>query len=673
MPVSQWQQGQAWRRCWLRLVKTHRGGNPGPVEEVVNGEGENPDAAGQEEPVDEDVGRIAGEDETEESKANREAGKNLDGTIARGANDGTGSTEASSVYEFKDNKTTGTVTVVKKWDDQSNNAERPVVDVSLSTAKPSKNPLGHTVTFHADAEKGLTFADGSTKNEVVYASSGQVVSGSYKGLTGGSGVVRWYTDKTYQTQVELNADGTLTAPLTGDVDVWPKEVTFEIKGYDTRTYTNNFRQVIPSTVTTIAFTDEVMPADATLISVDADGDDGVVAWTEGNEAVMKVSTQITGLKVQAAKNSSQMFYNKTKIQTIDFTNLDTASVTDMSYMFVSCSGLTSLDLSSLETKNVKNTSYMFFECKSLTYLNLSGWDTTKVTNMSSMFYCCQKMPSLNLSWMKTTNVVSMRAMFSGCYNLTYLNLSGWNTHNVRDMNSMFMNCSRLINFDLSLLDTANVTDMGSMFAGCSGLNNLDLSPLKTTKVTNMESMFHGCSKLTNLDLTFLNMENVTNISSMFYNCVRLTSLNISGWRTIKVMNVSSMFRNCSRLTDLNLTSLDTSQVTNMNYMFSGCSGLANLDLSSFNTQNVTEMSSMFDSCRSLTSLDLSSFDTSNVKYMNSMFIRCDALTTLTTGSSFKFVGTSYSLSGTWKNTAGETFTSGKFPSNVADTYTKIAS
>ena len=33
---------------------------------------------------------------------------------------------------------------------------------------------------------------------------------------------------------------------------------------------------------------------------------------------------------------------------------------------------------------------------------------------------------------------------------------------------------------------------------------------------------------------------------------------------------------------------------------------------------------------------------------------------------------SYNLSGTWQNTAGETFTRGTFPSNVADTYTKIS-
>ena len=152
-------------------------GNSEQVEEVVGGEGGNLDTTGQEEPA-------------EEGKTGLKATENLDGTLAREANGDSKDTETSGVYDFKDNKTTGTVTVVEKWDDQSNNAERPVVDISLSTAKPRKNPLGYTVTFHADAEKGLTFADGSTENEVVYASSGQVVSGAYQGLTGGNGVVR---------------------------------------------------------------------------------------------------------------------------------------------------------------------------------------------------------------------------------------------------------------------------------------------------------------------------------------------------------------------------------------------------------------------------------------------------------------------------------------------------
>ena len=84
------------------------------------------------------------------------------------------------------------------------------------------------------------------------------------------------------------------------------------------------------------------------------------------------------------------------------------------------------------------------------------------------------------------------------------------------------------------------------------------------------------------------------------------------------------------------------------------------------------MSYMFDDCRGLTSLDLTPLDTSNVTRMYSMFDDCRSLTSITTGPKFKFVGTDYYLSGTWQNTAGETFTNGTFPSNVADTYTNIS-
>ena len=84
------------------------------------------------------------------------------------------------------------------------------------------------------------------------------------------------------------------------------------------------------------------------------------------------------------------------------------------------------------------------------------------------------------------------------------------------------------------------------------------------------------------------------------------------------------------------------------------------------------MNFMFDECRNLSNLDVSSFNTKKVETMEYMFKNCTSLTTLETGTNFKFVGTDYDLSGTWQNTAGKTFTEGTFPSNVADTYTKIS-
>ena len=440
----------------------------------------------------------------------------------------------------------------------------------LSTEKPSKSTKGYTVTFHGN---GLKFADGTDENMVVYNSSGQIVEGRYKEAVGtGAG---WYSDEACKNRVMISDDGVPQIELTGDLDLWAKEMTFEIKGYRHGAKNNNeFNAVIPDAVTEVIFTDEVKPKAKETIDVDADGDGGVVAWLDDDVGtVMKVSTQIPGIKVQAATDSENMFYSRRKLQKIDLKMLETQGVTDMSKMFSGCSGLTSLDLTSLDTHDVTVISEMFSYCSGLTSLDLTPLDTSEVTDMDGMF--------------------------SSCSSLTSLDLTPLNTQNVTSMSEMFSRCSGLLSLDLSSLNTQKVTDMSWMFSGCSGLTSLDLSSLDTQKVTNMKSMFGDCSGLTSLDLT----------------------------------------------------PLDTQKVTNMTAMFYRCSGLLSLDLSSLNTQKVTNMYQMFVSCR--------------------------ALTSLITGTTFKFVGTNYALFGTWQNTAGETFNgnynTANFPSNVADTYTKISS
>ena len=503
--------------------------------------------------------------------------------------------ENLGVYDFKDNKTTGTVTVTKVWDDDKTNEERAIPDIKISTTKPSKSTLGYTVTFHGN---GLKFADGTDENMIVYNSAGEIVQGKYKMAVGDC--VGWCTGKDKGNRVVFLDDGTPQIEMTGDLDLWAKEMTFEIKGHnesDSKKY-NDFNYLIPDTVTEIFFTDEIKPAEAEIIDVDADGDGGVVAWTENDGVIMKVSTQIKDIKVQAAKNSGCMFYYRSKLTNIDLSMLDTSNVTNMSKMFQGCNGLTTLDLSPLDTQNVKN----------------------------------------------------MLEMFSGCRALTTLDLSSFDTHNVTDMKEIFMYCWHLAALDLSSFDTQKVTDMTRMFSDCNDLTTLDLSPLDTQNVKNMLEMFSDCSGLTALDLSPLDTQKVTDMTRMFYNC--------------------------SGLTALDLSSFDTQKVTDMGAMFSGCRGLTTLDLSPIDTQNVVNMSYTFSGCSSLTSLDLSPFDTQNVTNMYGMFYDCSGLTTVTTGPNFKFVGTDYYLSGTWQNTAGETFNgnsgTANFPSNIADTYTKIS-
>ena len=635
------------------------------------------------------------------------------GSKAGCAENNENSDDGSGIYDFKDNKTAGAVAITKKWDGGLTNAEREIPDMYLSTEKPSKSTKGYTITFHGN---GLKFADGTDENMVVYNSSGQIVEGSYKESveTG----VAWYANEACTQKIEISDAGIPQVELTGDVDLWAKEMTFEIKGYNdnyqrrtenprptkgrlrvkgpgfnfariskspfevwlrTRSASykqqyNDFNSLIPNTVTEIVFTDEVKPKDKATIDVDADGDGGVVAWLDDDaRTVMKVSTQIPGVKVQAAKDSENMFFNRSKLQKIDFKMLDTQNVTDMCSMFNGCSGLTSLDLTPLDTQNVTDMSGMFYKCSGLTSLDLTPLDTQNVTNMRDLFGLCSGLTSLDLSPLDTQKVTDMSYMFYHCLGLISLDLTPLDTQNVTDMGSMFSRCSGLTSLDLSPLDTKKVWDMKSMFADCSGLTSLDLSPLDTQNVTDMSYMFYGCSGLTSLDLSPLDTKKVWGMDSMFYGCSGLTSLDLSPLDTQNVTYMYAMFYDCSGLTSLDLTPLDTKNVTDMHSIFYGCSGLTSLDLTPLDTQNVTDMYGMFYDCHSLTSLDLTPLDTSKVTDMTYMFAGCSGLTSLTTGTTFKFVGTDYELSGTWQNTAGETFTSGKFPSNVADTYTKISS
>lgn len=72
-------------------------------------------------------------------------------------------------------------------------------------------------------------------------------------------------------KVEVDSNGLPVDGLASDMELYAKTMTFVLKkGSD-------FNKLIPSTATSVVFSDEVMPASATLIDVDADSDKGIVA------------------------------------------------------------------------------------------------------------------------------------------------------------------------------------------------------------------------------------------------------------------------------------------------------------------------------------------------------------------------------------------------------------
>lgn len=134
------------------------------------------------------------------------------------------------------------VTVTKTWEDNLSNDERSVPDVSISTEKPSKNPLGYTITYHGN---GLTFADGTTENEIIVNSSGKIVSGQYKEL---SGFLGWYSDKACTQKIKVDSAGLPVNGINTDLDLYAKQKTFVLKTG------SGFNKLIPSTATSVVFT-----------------------------------------------------------------------------------------------------------------------------------------------------------------------------------------------------------------------------------------------------------------------------------------------------------------------------------------------------------------------------------------------------------------------------------
>lgn len=251
------------------------------------------------------------------------------------------SSDFGKVYDFKDSKTSGVVTVTKLWDDSMSNDERSVLDISISTAKPGKNPLGYTITYHGN---GLTFADGSTENEVVVNKSGKIVSGQYKELSGSLG---WYTDPDCINKIETDSNGLPVSGVTSDTELYAKSKTFVLK--EVRLF-----DIIPDSTTEIVFTNEAAPNSEALINdLDEDGDGDIVAWSEGTKII--ISTQCRGKKI-IATSCEYLFTNKNtkyhyELTSVDLKNLDTSSVTSMEGMFARC-GFTYLDLSPLDTNHL---------------------------------------------------------------------------------------------------------------------------------------------------------------------------------------------------------------------------------------------------------------------------------------------------------------------------------
>ena len=183
----------------------------------------------------------------------------------------------------------------------------------------------------------------------------------------------------------------------------------------------------------------------------------------------------------------------------------------MQRMFFNCTKLESLDLSSFDTSSITNFEKIFYHCTSLKSLNVSNFNTSNVTNFYDMFNGCSSLKELDVSGFDTSKAVIMGNMFSGCSSLESLDVSHFNTSNVKTMSDMFssLKCS----LDLSNFDTSNVDNLSRMFMYYKN-ERLDLSSFDTSKVTSTNHMF-ASSSIEYIDLRNADFSNVTDYTNMF--------------------------------------------------------------------------------------------------------------------------------------------------------------
>ena len=128
-------------------------------------------------------------------------------------------------------------------------------------------------------------------------------------------------------------------------------------------------------------------------------------------------------------NSAYLFSCFTNVESIDFTNANTASVTNMKYMFYDCTKLNGVSLNGFNTSKVTDMTAMFENCSSLTSLDLSSFTVSQLRDvpptsgpieesMQNMFHNCRNLEYIivNNDWALDSSIIGSD-MFTGCTKL----------------------------------------------------------------------------------------------------------------------------------------------------------------------------------------------------------------------------------------------------------------
>jgi len=172
-------------------------------------------------------------------------------------------------------------------------------------------------------------------------------------------------------------------------------------------------------------------------------------YTDSNATVKIEDTYVVeGIECDTIIDSESIFKGNTKIKDVTMEG-DIGFVDDsMKDLFYNCSKLEKVDLSNLNTSGVTDMSFLFYQCEMLKEIDLENLDTANVTNMKSMFNKCKRLEDLKgYQELDTGAVKSIYHMFNYVQSSItdaekkwVIDLSNWDLSQVNNSGWCFQQC-----------------------------------------------------------------------------------------------------------------------------------------------------------------------------------------------------------------------------------------
>ena len=480
--------------------------------------------------------------------------------------------------------------------------------------------------------------------------------------------VTGYDSESYAVKTKKDSSGNWTISLVENSYDFPSDWKTQVASTTYMTTT-----VTPANLTSIKFAPTV-PSGYSQIGTLSTG----LPVYKGTKAT---EIAFVGKKIFAPADSSQLFYNLSKLTTLDMSVFNTSNVTNMNNMFGYCSALTSLNLSSFNMAKVTNSGNMLNFGASNKILTLktpyNNSTAIAITTGSTLYNVSTGASATGVPANTTTSQTyatkvtltfdanggtcstSSIVGYYGCSlseigkSLPTPTQSGYNFNGWYSPTGSRVTASTVLAFTSSTTLTARWTEITTPDPDPPTPpdpdpptpTNSDIEDAEYIVFTTRSGVPSGFSENNTFNYTR------TNGNTFFETgCTPTVYTNESGTQVAFVGNggelvaptdCTGLFSNMVNLKWVIFRNYDTFNSTNFTSMFEDCGSLEFVDLLTFQTPNVESMACMFKNCPLLKQVAKADFDCINLASASEMFNGCTSLGTSYVygpGNTASFVG-----------------------------------